>query len=143
MTPLGWVKADALTIGGMLALRSMVQTEPTASPLMEECRLAGYFAGLGHRFAFAVPCGLTHPEGLPRSRPAQRLRPGGHVSHFALETHDLELLGLHLAVAGSRRPENMPHQGHSMSDEPGPSCHVTAIIEKGVIKRIIKIEKMR
>ena len=39
--------AGTLTIGDVLALRSMAVTEPTSTPSAEECRLAGYFVGDG------------------------------------------------------------------------------------------------
>jgi phage terminase large subunit-like protein len=47
LTPNGWVNASDLTVSNILALRTNIKTKSSANPLIEECRLAGYFVGDG------------------------------------------------------------------------------------------------
>jgi predicted phage terminase large subunit-like protein len=47
LTPGGWIRADKLEVGTVLALRSNAQIVPSYNRTVEEARLAGYFVGDG------------------------------------------------------------------------------------------------
>jgi phage terminase large subunit-like protein len=46
-TPEGWITAERLKVGDVLALRSHVNVGIQKDPTIEECRMAGYFVGDG------------------------------------------------------------------------------------------------